>query len=402
VANMTANITCFAPFLGMVTSLDTLCSQAYGSGQKHLVGIYCQRMAMFLLCLSIPVAVLWILSENIVMNLVANAESARLTALYLRVMIFAIPGFALFETGKRFLQAQGLFVATTYILLITAPLNMLLSWLFVWKLEFGFIGAPLAVAVSRTLLPILLVLYVRYFRGMQCWGGLTKRALSNWRPMICLAVPGMVMVEAEWLAFEVMAVLSSRFGTEYLAAQSVIISLATISYQVPFAISIAASTRIANLVGAGQVDASKVAAKVVGLLPPSRNSLAFAADHVQAFGASSMISSLNLIIYVTLGAQLCYVFTDDPDVVAVVTQVLPVVGVTTFFDAFSTVAHGLLRGIGQQAIGGIANLFAYYVVCLPISVGLGFGLNMKLEGLWIGITVGLIRYVARDCSQGLS
>ena len=61
-----------------------------------------------------------------------------------------------------------------------------------------------------------------------------------------------------------------------------------------------------------------------------------------------------------------------------------------FFDGLSAGAHGLLRGIGKQSIGGPANLIAYYVISLPLSIGLAFGLDWKLEGLWAGVTVGLI------------
>lgn len=197
------------------------------------------------------------------MRLVHNAEIARLTSTYLHILIFALPGYAFFETGKRFLQAQGLFRATTYVILIGAPVNAMLQWLLVWKLKLGFIGAPISVVLTRTLLPILLVLYTKLFDGSECWGGFSKRALTNWWVMIRLAIPGMIMVEAEWLAFEIMTVISSRFGTEYLAAQSILITLTTISYQILFPVSIAASTRVATLIGAGRISAAKVAARVV-------------------------------------------------------------------------------------------------------------------------------------------
>lgn len=260
---MSASITCFAPFQGLATSLDTLCAQAYGSGHKHLVGLQFQRMTYFLFCLSVPVAVVWFYAENILWYIVPEPESARLAGMYLRVMIFSIPGFILFEAGKRFTQSQGLFKATTCVLIIVAPINIFINWLLVWRLGYGFIGAPIAVAITENLLPIFLFLYVKFIDGYQCWGGFTKRALSNWWVMIQLALPGMIMVEAEWLAFEIMTLLSARFGAEYLAAQSVLTTLTTISYQIPFPMSIAASTRIANLIGAGLVDAAKTTAKVV-------------------------------------------------------------------------------------------------------------------------------------------
>ena len=43
-ASMTANITGYAVYQGLATSLDTLCAQAYGSGKKKLVGLQTQRM----------------------------------------------------------------------------------------------------------------------------------------------------------------------------------------------------------------------------------------------------------------------------------------------------------------------------------------------------------------------
>ncbi|KAF7558732.1 hypothetical protein G7046_g5433 [Stylonectria norvegica] len=370
-ANMSAAITCLAPFQGLATSLDTLCAQAYGSGHKHLVGLQFQRMTCFLFCLSIPVAVLWYFAEGILRLVIPEPESARLAGLYLRVMIFSIPGFILFEGGKRFTQAQGLFRATTYVLIIVAPLNVFLSWLLVWKLEYGFIGAPMAVAITENLLPIFLFLYIKFVDGSQCWGGFSKKALSNWWVMIRLALPGMVMVEAEWLAFEIITLMSARFGSEYLAAQSVLATITTISYQIPFPMSIAASTRIANLIGAGLVPAAKMTAIV-------------------SFGAVCLIGLFNITLYTTLRYHLPLLFTNDEDVIVIVAKVLPLVSVMQVFDGLASGAHGILRGIGKQSIGGPANLIAYYVISLPISLGLAFGLGLKLEGLWAGVTVGLI------------
>lgn len=177
---MTANITCYAPIQGLATSLDTLCAQAYGSGHKHLVGLQLQRMTYFLLLLIMPVIVVWHYAEGILASMIPERRSAELAAIYLRVAIFGTPAFVFFEGGKRFVQAQGLFHATTYVLAIAAPFNILLNYLLVWKLGFGYVGAPMAVVATQWLMPILLLLYVRFVDGSQCWGGFTKRALYNW------------------------------------------------------------------------------------------------------------------------------------------------------------------------------------------------------------------------------
>ncbi|TWU77000.1 hypothetical protein ED733_007528 [Metarhizium rileyi] len=367
-ANMSAGITCWAPVQGLATSLDTLCAQAHGSGRKQLVGLYCQRVSLLLLCFSVPICVLWIYSEPVIAHLVPDARSAQLASLYLKLMIFAIPGYIVFEVGKRFLQAQGLFRITTYILVIAASCHVVLIQMLVGKL--GFIGAPIAVIVTRTVLPVLLVLFVVFLDGSQCWGGFSKRAFNNWVMMLYLAVPGMVMVEAEWVAFEMMLIASSYFGTDYLAAQSILASIGVIFYQVPFAVSIAASTRVACLIGAGLVDAARVAAKVTIV-------------------ASFVIGLATFAVFICLKSRLPFLFTQDSTVAELVRDVLPVLGIMKLASSHASVSHGLLRGIGRQSIGGPANLFAYYLVALPSAAGLGFGLDLKVTGLFIGFTIGL-------------
>ncbi|ETS82965.1 hypothetical protein PFICI_04841 [Pestalotiopsis fici W106-1] len=369
-ATMTANITCYAPFQGLATSLDTLCSQAYGSGHKHLVGLQVQRMTYFLASLLIPVAILWAFAGDILAYLVPEPESARLAGLYLKIAIAGVPGFICTESGKRFVNAQGLFQSTTYVLLIVAPINILINWLFVWHFGWGFIGAPIAVAFSQNLIPLLLFLYVVFIDGSQCWGGFSKKALMNWGPMIKLAVPGMIMVVAEWLAFEVLTLASGQFGTTYLAAQSVLVTLSATTFQLPFPISIAASTRVANLIGAKLVGAAKTSAHV-------------------AVVAAGLVSIFNVTILSSLRYELPKLLTKDEEVIELVAQIMPLMAIMQIFDAMAAMAHGLLRGIGKQHFGGYANLLSYYVVALPISFGTAFALDWKLEGLWFGVTLGL-------------
>lgn len=56
-------------------------------------------------------------------------------------------------------------------------------------------------------------------------------ALHNWLPMIRLALPGLVMVEAECLAFEILTLAASYFGTSHLAAQSVLATITSFTFQ---------------------------------------------------------------------------------------------------------------------------------------------------------------------------
>ncbi|KAF4632213.1 hypothetical protein G7Y89_g5910 [Cudoniella acicularis] len=376
-ASMTANISGYAIYQGLATSLDTLCAQAYGSGKKHLVGLQLQRMVYFLWVLTIPIGIIWLSAEKILEKIVPEKESAELAGLYLRILLIGAPGYSCFEAGKRFVQAQGLFSATTYCLLIAAPLNAFMNWLFVWQFKWGFIGAPIAVAVTDNLLPLLLLLYVRFIDGRQCWNGFTKKAFHNWGPMIKLALPGLLMVEAEFLAFEILTLASSYFSTTHLAAQSVLSTITALTFQIPFPISIAASTRVANLIGATLSDAARSSAKV-------------------AFVIAAGVGIFNVILLSSLRNYIPQLFTDDQGVIDLVATVLPICAAFQLFDALAANCNGLLRGLGQQEIGGYVNLFCYYVIAMPISFGTAFGLGWELQGLWSGVAIALALVAAAE------
>lgn len=398
---MTANITGYAVYHGLATSLDTLCAQAYGSGRKKLVGLQLQRMVFFLWVITIPIAAIWLAGGRILAAIVPEKETAELAGLYLKVLIFGAPGYALFESAKRYVQAQGRFAATMYVLLICAPLNVFLHWLLVWHLGWGFIGCPIAVVTTETLMPILLFLYVRFVGGMECWPGFSRKAFVNWGPMIRLALPGLIMVVAEFLAFEILTLGSSRISAEHLAANTILQSLSVLTYQLPFPLSIAASTRVANLIGATLPDAARVTARVT-------------------FIVGSALGVFNMLMLSVFRNYIPRLYTSDPDVIRLAAGVLPLCAAFQLFDALAAVCNGLLRGLGKQEVGGYINLFAYYVVshesfffslspfhsfpepsdgrstnnktpqiAMPISFGVGFGLHWDLYGLWAGPAVAL-------------
>ena len=147
-ASMTANITGYAVYQGLATSLDTLCAQAYGSGRKKLVGLQTQRMVYFLWSITVPIGVVWLLADIILMKIVPEKDVALLAGRYLKIVLIGAPGYATFESAKRYLQAQGLFFASLYVLLFCAPLNAFMNWLFVWVC-YGF---PLAHYLSYYIL----------------------------------------------------------------------------------------------------------------------------------------------------------------------------------------------------------------------------------------------------------
>lgn len=188
--------------------------------------------------------------------------------------------------------------------------------------------------------------------------------------MIWLALPGLLMVEAEYLAFEILTLASSFLGTTHLAAQTVLATLTAITFQIPFSISIAASTRVANLIGATLADAAKTTARVTAVV-------------------AIAVGIFNAILLSSLRNYVPHLFTGDSEVIALVASVLPVCAAFQLFDALVTSSNGLLRGLGFQAFGGYVQVFGYYVVAMPVSLGTAFGLGWGLYGLWSGVALAL-------------
>jgi MATE family multidrug resistance protein len=183
-ATMTASITGYAVYEGLATSLDTLCAQAYGSGRKELVGLHLQRMVLLMLLVTIPIGAVWLCSGWILTALVPEHDLAILAGSYLRILLASTPGYAIFEASKRFTQAQGLFNASLFVLIISTPLNIVFNYVFVFVLHWDLTGAALATVVTNWLLPVLLWVYVYFINpsSLECWGGFTKAAFSNCMP----------------------------------------------------------------------------------------------------------------------------------------------------------------------------------------------------------------------------
>lgn len=224
--------------------------------------------------------------------------------------------------------------------------------------------------ITENLLPLCLFIYVYLFVGSECWCGFTRRAFQNWGPMIRLALPGLIMVEAECLAFEILTLASSYFGTSALAAQSILATISSITWQIPFPLSIAGSTRVANLIGATLVDAAKTSAKV-------------------SLCGAAIVGIFNMILLSALRSYVPRLFSSDPEVVEIVAHVLPICAAFQLFDALAANCNGILRGLGRQEVGGYIQLFCYYVIAMPLSMGTAFGLDWGVMGLWTGVAPGL-------------
>lgn len=369
----TINIIGFAVMEGMATALDTLCAQAYGSGDITKVGLYVQRMVLLMAVTCVPLGVLCFFSPYILVHLVRQHHLAIKAGSFLRMSLIGLPGYGAFEAGKRFLQAQGDFRTGMAVLIVCAPINAFLSWLLTFKLGMGLDGASLAVALSNDLRPVLLLLYTRYGRKFthKCWGGFSRQALKGWGPMFRLSLAGIAVTLAEWAAFEIVTFSTSYLSTQHLAVQTILTTTAVLTWHIPFSVSVAVSTRIGHLIGAGDVKSARRAAILYAVL----------------FVVIGLADGLVLMI---LRHHIGAFFSVDESIRDMVAHTVIVVASYQLIDSIMCGCNGMLRGLGRQYVAAWAALCANYLIGVPLAIWLELGAwHWGLHGVWIGLGLGM-------------
>nr|POE70501.1 protein detoxification 27 [Quercus suber] len=138
----------FGFLLGMASALETLCGQAYGARQYHMLGIYLQRSWIVLFSCSILLLPLFLFATPILKLMGqtdAVAEQSGVVAVWLIPMHLSFP----FQfTLQRFLQSQVKTWVLAYISGGALALHVFVSWFFVYKLRVGIVGAALTLDFS--------------------------------------------------------------------------------------------------------------------------------------------------------------------------------------------------------------------------------------------------------------
>lgn len=97
-------------------------------------------------------------------------------------------------------------LAPVITLMIAAPVNVILNYLLVWgpdPIRIGFVGAPLATAVSMNCMFLVSVLYSIYFAPHDAWGGFTWDIFHGLGINIRLGLAGTAMCASEWWCWEI-------------------------------------------------------------------------------------------------------------------------------------------------------------------------------------------------------
>uniref|UniRef100_A0A2K5LUA2 Multidrug and toxin extrusion protein n=1 Tax=Cercocebus atys TaxID=9531 RepID=A0A2K5LUA2_CERAT len=340
--------------MGFLAGLPTL--STYGSQNLRHVGVILQRSTLILLLCCFPCWALFLNTQHILLLFRQDPNVSRLTQAYVTIFIPALP-------------VSGILLPQIVTGVAANLVNALANYLFLHQLHLGVIGSAVANLISQYTLALLLFFYILGKKLHQAtWGGWSLECLQDWASFLRLAIPSMLMLCMEWWAYEVGSFLSGILGMVELGAQSIVYELAIVVYMVPAGFSVAASVRVGNALGAGDMEQARKSSTV---------SLLITVLFAVAFSVL-LLSCKDLV---------GYIFTTDRDIINLVAQVVPIYAVSHLFEALACTSGGVLRGSGNQKVGAIVNTVGYYVVGLPIGITLMFATKLGVMGLWSGIII---------------
>lgn len=363
--------------MGLIWGMDPLMSQAHGAGDGRKVARTLHAGIVLVVLLIPPLWWAWAKTEAVMLLFGQEPQLASMAGLYVETQTYSMVPFLLFLAMRQYLQSRGIVMPALWVMVVANIFNVIANWALIFgNLGFeamGLEGAATATGATRsfTFFGLLGWILVRRLH-IGAWVSPTLQSVSFagvWE-IVKLGLPIGAQYMLEGWAFQLSTLLSGRLGEAELAAHTIALNLASLTFMLPMGLSLGAATRVGNLVGAMQPKQAERAARL---------SL--------AMGAGIMVASA--ILFVVARNGLPYLYTEDIAVVTLCATILPIAGAFQVFDGVQVVGGAILRGVGSTRPAAVFNLVAYYALGLPLGIALTFGLGWGLQGLWTGLAVGL-------------
>jgi len=95
------------------------------------------------------------------------------------------------------------------------------------------------------------------------------------------------------------------------------------------------------------------------------------------------------IIFVLFRELLPRLYVDDVKVISFASSLLVIAALFQISDGIQAVGIGILRGLTDVKGPTLITFIAYWILGLPIAYLLGFIFDLGVEGVWIGLLIGL-------------
>ncbi|KAK4481271.1 hypothetical protein RD792_012155 [Penstemon davidsonii] len=365
-----ANITGFSIMKGLCTCMDPICSQAFGARRWAILSQTYIKTVILLLLVTIPVGVLWLNVESVLRQLGQDKVISEISKNYLVISLPDLLAHANLVPLRTFLRTQSLNSPITMVATCVSILHLPITYFFVTYLNLGAKGIALASVIYSLNMNISLLIYLLFSKvAIKPWFGVTFGSIfHDWRPLLSMALPSMCQVCLEWWWYEIILFLSGLLANpeSCVAAMGILIQTTGVVYVFPFSMGLTISQRVGVELGTAQPARAQMAA-MIGILVA-------VAYGFSIFGLSLALRSLWGKLY-----------TSDPQVLTLISTVLPILGVAEIGNSTQTAACGVLTGSARPKVGVQINLAAFYFVGLPCSAIFAFKLTFGFQGLWLGL-----------------
>jgi multidrug resistance protein, MATE family len=364
--------------MGLLLGLDTFVSQAFGAGSL----VECHRWLLhgvyLALILTGPVmlATLGLVETLSWWGLHADVEA--LTTPYLSTVAWSTLPLLLYAAFRRYLQAMNVVRPIMAVLLTANIVNVAVNWVLIFgNLGFpalGVTGAAWATVLSRVYMAAALVAIIVWHERRSRTGlfatPLRIEGPRLWR-LITLGLPAATHLTAEVGVFAAATALAGRLDPIALASHQIAINVAGVTYMVPLGVASAGAVRVGQAMGRRDprgVRRSGWTAITIGL----------------GFMACAAIA------FLIVPRPIMALFTSETSVIATGASLLLIAAVFQLFDGLQGVATGVLRGLGDTRTAMVSNLAAHWLLGLPLGYALCFPAGWGVQGLWVGLCIGLI------------
>ncbi|XP_077221181.1 protein DETOXIFICATION 41-like [Tasmannia lanceolata] len=373
IANVGIQGLAYGIMLGMASAVQTVCGQAYGGRKYSALGVICQKAMILHVGAAFFLSFLYWYSGSVLRAIGQADDIAAEGQIFARGLLPQLYAFALNCPMQRFLQAQNIVNPLAYIAVGIFLVHCLLTWLAVFVLNYGLLGASLTLSFSWWLLVILTGAYILLSPSCkETWTGFSAKAFTGLWPYLKLTVASAFMLCLEIWYFQGLVLISGLLSNPEIALDSISICMNYLNWDMMFmlGLSTAASIRVGNELGAAHPRVARLSVIVV-------------------VTTSIVISLIFSIVVLICRTPLSKAFTSNTEVIKAVSNLTPLLSISVFLNGIQPILSGVAIGCGWQALVAYVNLSTYYIIGLPIGCVLGFKTSLGVAGIWWGMIFGV-------------
>ncbi|XP_068316309.1 protein DETOXIFICATION 35-like, partial [Pyrus communis] len=146
--------------LGMGSALETLCGQAFGAGQIHMLGIYMQRSCIILFVTAFLLLPIYIFATPILKWLGQEDDIANKAGKFTLQIIPQLFSLAINFPAQKFLQAQRKVKVLAWIAVLALVIHIGMLALFMYVFDWGTLGAAVSFNLTRWGISIAQAVYI--------------------------------------------------------------------------------------------------------------------------------------------------------------------------------------------------------------------------------------------------